>query len=66
MSGFRIGEGLSYSDGGLVKSDELFRNGEYPDGVLFIEPVDEDLLLGIPEKEEKWTDDFLSLLHCII
>lgn len=36
------------SEGGLVKPEEVFRNGEYPDDTLLTEPVDEVLLLGIP------------------
>lgn len=43
---------VSYSEGELVKSDEAFRNGAYPDVTLLTEPVDEILLLGIPVEGE--------------
>lgn len=54
---------MSYSEGGLFKSDELFCNGEYPNEELLTEPVDEVLLLGIPvEGEGKGVFDVLILI----
>lgn len=44
---------MSYSEGGLVKPEEVFRNGEYPDDTLLTEPVDEVLQLGIPVEGER-------------
>jgi len=54
---------VSYSEGGLFKSNELFCNWEYPDDELLTEPVDDVLLLGIPvDRAGKSDFDVLILI----
>lgn len=44
---------VPYSEGGLVRPEDVFRKGEYPDETLLAEPVEEVLLLGMPKIMEK-------------